>query len=51
VDPRHPEEVRAGILEALTRPRGIIPEGLSYFSFENFAERCRRLLRQIANPG
>jgi phosphatidylinositol alpha-1,6-mannosyltransferase len=45
VDPRRPEEIRAGILEALKRPRGVIPEGLDYFSFENFEKRCHRILQ------
>jgi phosphatidylinositol alpha-1,6-mannosyltransferase len=51
VDPRRPEEIQAGILEALKRPRGVIPAGLDYFSFENFATRCRQILQQIAIPG
>ncbi len=45
VDPRRPDEVQAGILAALKRPRGV-PEGLDYFSFENFEERCHEILRQ-----
>jgi phosphatidylinositol alpha-1,6-mannosyltransferase len=51
VDPRRPEEIQAGILEALKRPRGVIPAGLDYFSFENFAARCRQILQQVAIPG
>jgi glycosyltransferase involved in cell wall biosynthesis len=47
VDPRRPDEVQAGVLEALKRPRGVIPPGLDYFSFENFAERCHGILRQV----
>ena len=43
VDPTNPAEIRAAILEALTRERAI-PEGLDYFSFEKFAERSRRIL-------
>lgn len=46
VDPDRPEDIRAGILEALKRPRGVIPEGLEYFSCENFEKRCHDILRQ-----
>lgn len=47
VDPRHPEDIQAGILEALKRPRGVIPEGLEYFSFENFEKRCHQILAHV----
>lgn len=47
VDPRHPEDIQAGILEALTRPRGVIPEGLEYFSFQNFEKRCHQILAHV----
>jgi phosphatidyl-myo-inositol dimannoside synthase len=47
VDPRHPEEIQAGVLKALQQPRGVIPPGLDYFSFENFAARCHAILRQM----
>jgi len=48
VDPRRPEEIQAGILEALQRPRGVILEGLAYFSFENFEKRCHQILAHLA---
>ena len=51
VDPRRPDDIQAGILEALKRPRGVIPAGLDYFSFENYEQRCHQILRQIATPG
>jgi phosphatidylinositol alpha-1,6-mannosyltransferase len=51
VDPDRPEDIRAGILEALKRPRGVIPEGLEYFSFENFEKRCHGILRQVSKLG
>jgi len=51
VDPDRPDDIAAGILEALKRPRGVIPEGLNYFSLENFTRRCHRILRQVSNPG
>jgi glycosyltransferase involved in cell wall biosynthesis len=47
VDPRHPEDIQAGIFEALRRPRGVIPEGLEYFSFENFEKRCHQILSDV----
>jgi glycosyltransferase involved in cell wall biosynthesis len=47
VDPGRPDDIQAGILEALKRPRGGIPEGLNYFSFENFEQRCRQILRHV----
>jgi phosphatidylinositol alpha-1,6-mannosyltransferase len=47
VDPRHPEDLQAGIFEALRRPRGLIPEGLDYFSFENFEKRCHQILAHV----
>jgi phosphatidylinositol alpha-1,6-mannosyltransferase len=47
VDPRRPDDILAGILEALKRPRGVIPEGLDYFSFENFEKRCHQILQDV----
>jgi glycosyltransferase involved in cell wall biosynthesis len=46
VDPTNPAEIRAAILESLQRPRAI-PEGLEYFSFENFAQRSRKVVAQL----
>jgi phosphatidylinositol alpha-1,6-mannosyltransferase len=47
VDPGRPDDIQTGILEALKRPRGVIPEGLNYFSFENFEKRCHRILQHV----
>jgi phosphatidylinositol alpha-1,6-mannosyltransferase len=47
VDPGRADDLQAGILAALKRPRGVIPEGLKYFSFENFEKRCHGILRQL----
>jgi glycosyltransferase involved in cell wall biosynthesis len=47
VDPRRPDEILAGVLEALQQPPGVVPAGLDYFSFENFAKRCHEILRQV----
>lgn len=40
VDPDKPEELQAGILAALDRPRGV-PPGLEYFAYPNFAARMQ----------
>jgi glycosyltransferase involved in cell wall biosynthesis len=40
VDPTNRAEIRAAIVESLQRPRRV-PEGLEYFSFENFKQRIR----------
>jgi glycosyltransferase involved in cell wall biosynthesis len=40
VDPTNPAEIRAAILETLERRERRVPDGLEYFSFENFAERA-----------
>lgn len=50
VDPARPDEIQAGILAALKRPREVIPEGLDYFSFENFEKRCHKILEQAFRP-
>lgn len=47
VDPGDPEEIKAGILEALKRPKGEAPEGLDYFSYSNFEQRCHRIIDQV----
>ncbi|WP_263835209.1 glycosyltransferase family 4 protein [Salinibacter sp.] len=45
VDPDDPDDVTAGILEALQEPRGV-PDGLEYFSVERFRERWHRIVRE-----
>ena len=47
VDPYNPEEIKAGIIEALKRHRGVVPEGLDYFSYSNFEKRCHRIIDQV----
>jgi len=47
VDPRDPEELKQGLLEVLQRPRGAVPPGLSYFSLENFNQRCHDIIRRL----
>lgn len=47
VDPSKPEEIKAGIRKALQRPRGVVPEGLDYFSYENFQKRVFAILSDL----
>jgi phosphatidyl-myo-inositol dimannoside synthase len=47
VDPDNPEEIKTGILEALKRPKGVIPEGLDYFSDRNFEQRVHHICQEI----
>jgi phosphatidylinositol alpha-1,6-mannosyltransferase len=47
VDPRNPEDLKAGILSALSKPVGKVPEGLDYFSFENFQRRLHGIVDQV----
>jgi glycosyltransferase involved in cell wall biosynthesis len=47
VDPDQPAELHQAIREALRKPRGVIPEGLAYFSFENFTRRVRELVDEV----
>jgi glycosyltransferase involved in cell wall biosynthesis len=47
VDPTNPNEVETGILEALRRPKGVIPDGLENFSFEHFTSRLHTIIGQI----
>jgi asparagine synthase (glutamine-hydrolysing) len=44
VDPQSPEELSTGIVEALKAPRGVVPEGLSHFSYTEFERRSHVLL-------
>jgi phosphatidyl-myo-inositol dimannoside synthase len=47
VHPDDPEELRAAIVRSFAQPKRV-PEGLDYFSFENFAERVSRAIRSAA---
>ncbi len=44
VDSTNPAEVRVGILDALASGKHEIPDGLGYFSFENFTRRLHWML-------
>jgi glycosyltransferase involved in cell wall biosynthesis len=47
VDPEDPGEIRSGIHAALSRPAGVVPDGLDYFSFENFTVRLHGVLETV----
>ena len=46
-DPDDPDDIERAILSSLRSPRGVIPTGLSYFSFESFSERVHRWLEAV----
>lgn len=46
VNPDNPEELRAGILAALGRERGV-PPGLEYFAYPDFAARAQAAVRVV----
>jgi phosphatidyl-myo-inositol dimannoside synthase len=51
VDPRDAEDIKRGILEALERPKGVVPEGLEYFSYANFEQRAHHIIDKVlASP-
>ncbi len=47
VNPADKRELKKAILEALNCPKGTIPEGLAYFSFDNFSDRLSKIIKQI----
>lgn len=49
VDPKNADELEQGILSALSRPCGVVPNGLDYFSRNRFDERVRQLLDALTN--
>ncbi len=49
VDPNDPEDLKQGILSALSRPCGIVPSGLDYFSLTRFEDRVHQLLDTLTN--
>jgi len=48
VDPSNPDDIRRGILSALSRPRQR-PAGLDYFSFDRFVARVHTLLDRVVS--
>ena len=51
VDPDRPEEIVSAILDALRRPRGVVPDGLEHFSHERFRRRWHRFLDELLARG
>lgn len=51
VDPDNPEEIKAGIMEALRRPKGVRPQGLEYCDTANFEQRIHRIVSAILEAG
>lgn len=47
VDPANRDEVKAGILKALKEGKRGVPEGLSFFSYENFSRRVHKIIDEI----
>ena len=43
VDPENAAELEDAILNAVREPKQV-PEGIEYFSYENFERRCQRLM-------
>jgi glycosyltransferase involved in cell wall biosynthesis len=49
VDPADPGSIREGVLNALSRPKGI-PSGLSYFDWPHFRLRIAAAVNSLARP-
>lgn len=52
VDPDDAQAIQTAILEALQKPKGIVPPGLDYFAYPSFEQRCHKILSHIClqNP-
>lgn len=48
VDPSNPEEIEGAILQALSYPRGLVPERVNAFSRPNFIRRTHEILDWIS---
>jgi phosphatidylinositol alpha-1,6-mannosyltransferase len=51
VDPSDQQDIKAGILEALNRPKGVVPEGLDYFSYNRFEQRLHYIIGNVLQKG
>jgi len=51
VDPDDHDEIRQAILDTLAKPRGVVAEGLSYFYYDSFVQRCHTMLDEIIARG
>jgi phosphatidylinositol alpha-1,6-mannosyltransferase len=49
VDPNSPHSIRAGVVKALAKPKGI-PEGLDYFSWPHFRLRLAAAVNSLTSP-
>jgi asparagine synthase (glutamine-hydrolysing) len=47
VDPANLEELKAAVHQVLERKSRPVPEGLEYYSYTKFEERCHHLVRQL----
>jgi phosphatidyl-myo-inositol dimannoside synthase len=47
VDPANPAEIRLAITDALATREKKIPEGLAYFSYENFERRAHAMIDEV----
>jgi phosphatidyl-myo-inositol dimannoside synthase len=47
VDPDDPEDIKAGIINALKQPTGTVPDGLDYFSDQSFEQRVHLICDEI----
>jgi glycosyltransferase involved in cell wall biosynthesis len=49
-DPSKPAEIERGVLEALRRGRGAVPQEISHYSYHAFANRAEAIVREaLAN--
>ncbi|MEA2115364.1 MAG: glycosyltransferase family 1 protein, partial [Thermodesulfobacteriota bacterium] len=46
VDPGDPKQLKEAIIKALNKQK-VIPEGLEYFSFNNFSRRLHNIIDQL----
>lgn len=51
VDPADASALKSAVLSALEGPRGVVPEGLEYFSFGNFSRRLSGVLDAMRATG
>lgn len=47
VDPDNQDEIKTAITRSLQGRTGTVPEGLDYFSFDNFKQRCHHIIKQV----
>jgi hypothetical protein len=50
VDPGDPRDLEEKVFLALKQPRGLVPVGLDYFSYETFANRVHEWTGTIFGP-